>query len=54
VTMPLTDRNGDPAAAVRVQLKSFFGETEDTAVARARLIVQQMQMQVTSGQDLTQ
>jgi hypothetical protein len=54
VTMPLTDRNGDPAAAVRVQLKSFFGETEDTAVARARLIVQQMQTQVSSGQDLTQ
>jgi hypothetical protein len=37
-----------------VQLKSFFGETEDTAVSRARLIVQQMQKQVTSGQDLTQ
>jgi hypothetical protein len=54
VTMPLTDRNGDPVAAVRVQLKSFFGETEDTAVTRARLIVQQMQMQVASGQDLTQ
>jgi hypothetical protein len=54
VTMPLTDRNGDPAAAVRVQLKSFFGETEDTAVSRSRLIVQQMQKQVTSGQDLTQ
>jgi len=54
VTMPLTDRNGDPVAAVRVQLKSFFGETEDTAVARARLIVRQMQKQVASGQDLTQ
>lgn len=54
VTMPLTDRNGDPVAAVRVQLKSFFGETEDTAVSRARLIVKQMQSQVASGQDLTQ
>jgi hypothetical protein len=54
VTMPLTDRNGDPVAAVRVQLKSFFGETEDTAVSRARLIVKQMQKQVTSGKDLTQ
>jgi len=54
VTMPLTDRNGDPVAAVRVQLKSFFGETEDTAVDRARLIVKQMQAQVVSGQDLTQ
>ena len=54
VTMPLTDRNGDAVAAVRVQLKSFLGETQDTAVARARLIVKQMQAQVVSGQDLTQ
>jgi hypothetical protein len=52
--MPLTDHNGDPVAAVRVQLKSFFGETEDTAVGRARLIVKQMQLQVGSGQDLMQ
>ncbi len=54
VTMPLTDRNGDSVAAVRVQLKSFLGETQDTAVGRARLIVKQMQAQVVSGQDLTQ
>jgi 3-keto-disaccharide hydrolase len=54
VTLPLTDRNGDPVAAVRVQLKSFPGETQDTAVDRARLIVKQMQAQVVSGQDLTQ
>ncbi len=54
VTMPLTDRNGDSVAAVRVQLKSFLGETQDTAVERARLIVKQMQAQVVSGQDLTQ
>jgi hypothetical protein len=54
VVMALTDRNGDPVAAVRVELKSFLGETQDTAVARARLIVQQLQAQVLSGQDLTQ
>ncbi|HKW29169.1 MAG TPA: family 16 glycoside hydrolase [Verrucomicrobiae bacterium] len=54
VTMPLTDRNGDSVAAVRVQLKSFLGETQDTAVDRVRLIVRQMQAQVVSGQDLTQ
>jgi len=54
VTMPLTDRNGDPVAAVRVQLKSFPGETQDTAVGRARLIVKQLHAQVVSGQDLTQ
>ncbi len=54
VTMPLTDRNGDPVAAVRVELKSFLGETQDNALGRARLIVKEMQAQVVSGQDLTQ
>lgn len=54
VTMPLTDHNGDPVAAVRVQLKSFLGETQDTALDRVRLIVRQMQAQVVSAQDLTQ
>jgi hypothetical protein len=54
VTMPLTDRNGDPVAAVRVELKSFLGETRDTALTRARLIVSRMQAQVLSSQDLLQ
>ena len=54
VTMPLTDRNGNSMAAVRVQLKSFMGETQDTAVDRARVIVKQMQAQVTSSEELTQ
>ena len=54
VTLALRDRNGDPMAAVRVRLKSFLGETQDTAVARATQIVRQMQAQVTSSQDLMQ
>jgi hypothetical protein len=54
VTMPLTDRNGDPVAAVRVELKSFFGETQDSAVDRARVIVKEIQAKVVSEQDLTQ
>ncbi|HTR42907.1 MAG TPA: family 16 glycoside hydrolase [Pseudomonadales bacterium] len=54
VTMPLEDRNGDPIAAVRVQWKTFPGETEDTAVTRARTLVQSMQAQVLSSQDLLQ
>jgi hypothetical protein len=54
VTMPLTDRNGDPVAAVRVELKSFLGETRDTALTRARVIVSRMQTQVLSSQDLSQ
>lgn len=54
VTMPLTDRNGDPVAAVRVELKSFLGETRDNALTRARMIVNKMQDQVLSSQDLEQ
>ena len=52
VTLPLRDRNGDPMAAVRVQLKSFFGETQDTALTRATMILKQMQAQVTSKEEL--
>jgi hypothetical protein len=52
VTMPLHDRNGENIAAVRVKLKSFWGETQDTAVNRARLIVKEMQAAVSSGKDL--
>lgn len=52
VTLPLHDRNGDYIAAVWVRLKSFFGETQDNAIARARMIVKQMQTQVSSAQDL--
>ena len=52
VTLPLHDRNGDFIAAVRVRMKSFFGETQDNAVTRARMIVKLMQDQVGSAKDL--
>lgn len=52
MTLPLHDRNGDFIGAVRVRLKSFFGEMQDTALARARMIVGQIQDQVLSAQDL--
>ena len=54
VTMPLTDRNGNPVAAVRVQLKSFFGETRDNALMRAQMIVSMIQSQILTSQDLAQ
>jgi hypothetical protein len=54
VTMPLEDRNGDPVAAIRVQMDAFFGETQDSAVLRARMIMQMMQAQIMTGQDLSQ
>jgi hypothetical protein len=53
VTMPLHDRNGDPIAAVRVILEPFPGQTEQTALARARPIVKQMEKRVRSAKDLT-
>ena len=52
VTLPLHDRNGEFIAALRVQLKSFFGETQDNAIARARLILQDIQSQIQSAKDL--
>jgi hypothetical protein len=54
VTAPLRDRNGDPIAAVCVILKSFPGQTEDNAAARAQPVVQRIQTQVQSLEDLLQ
>jgi len=53
ITMPLHDRNGEYIAAARVKLKSFFGETQDNAVNRARLIVGLLQQFCTSADDLS-
>jgi len=50
----LRDRNGDPMAAVWVQLKSFLGETQDTALTRATMIIKAIQAQVTSKEELMQ
>lgn len=52
VTLPLHDRNGENIAAVRVRLKSFFGETQDNAITRARMVVKEIQAQVGSEKDL--
>ncbi len=54
LTLPLRDRNGDSIAAVAVVLKTFPGETEDTAALRAHTVVQSMQPRVTSLDDLLQ
>ena len=54
LSLPLRDRNGDPIAAVRVQLKSFLGETQDNALTRAMMIVKTIQAQITSKEDLGQ
>jgi hypothetical protein len=52
-TLPLHDRNGDPIAAVRVEMKSFPGQTKKNAVIRAAPIVKRMQARVLSLEDLT-
>jgi hypothetical protein len=54
VTLPLEDRNGDPVAAVRIQFKSFLGETRDNALLRAHMIVSLIQSQILTSQDLAQ
>jgi Domain of Unknown Function (DUF1080) len=54
VTLPLRDRNGDPAAAVRLVMKSFSGQTQENALVRAMPIVKQMQERVPSVTDMTE
>jgi hypothetical protein len=46
VTMPVHDRNGDPMAAVRVELDPFFGQTEQTSLTRAMVYKQEIEARV--------
>lgn len=54
VTMPLRDSNGDRIAAVEVVMKSFRGQTEKNAIARALPIVKQLEARVRNAAELTQ
>lgn len=54
LTVPLRDRNGDSIAAIAVTMKTFAGETEDTAAMRSQSIVQTIEPRVTSLEDLLQ
>ena len=54
VTMPVRDRNGEVIAAVRVVLKSFAGQTEQNALARALPIVKEIQGRIQTREDLVQ
>jgi len=54
VTLPLHDHNGEVAAAVRVVLESFPGQTEQNAVARAQPVVKEMEKRVRTAKDLLQ
>jgi hypothetical protein len=52
VTMPLRDRNGDIVAAVAIKMKSFHGETQNAAVARALVFKKVIEQQIQSMQDI--
>jgi hypothetical protein len=54
VVVPLRDHNGDAVAAARVILKSFPGQTEENAIARAIPIVKGIQARLTSSKELIQ
>lgn len=52
VTLPLQDRNGENAAAVKITMKSFPGQTEKNAIARALPIKKDMEFRIQSSKDL--
>ena len=52
VTMPLHDRNGEYIGAMRVKLKSFFGETQDNAVTRAMMVQKDLEQLCPSAESL--
>lgn len=54
MVMPLRDRNGDIAAAVRLHLTTFPGQTEQNALARATPIVKEMQAKVQTAKELAE
>jgi hypothetical protein len=54
VTLPLRDRNGDVAAALKTRMASFAGETRDTAVARATVIQKAIEKRMAGLQDVTE
>jgi hypothetical protein len=53
VVMPLRDRNGEPMAAVWLEMESFSGQTEQNAVNRATPIVRALQARVQTLAELT-
>jgi len=54
IIVPLRDRNGEVTAALRVSLKSFPGETQDTAIARALPIKKLMEARIQAAQESLQ
>ena len=53
VIMPVRDRNGEIAAALRLRMRSFPGQTEQNALARARPIVKDIEARMLALKDLS-
>lgn len=52
VTLPLHDRNGEVVAAVRVEMKPFLGQTEQSAILRAMPVIKRMEQRFKEAKDL--
>jgi hypothetical protein len=50
--LPIHDRNGDVVAALRVEMTSFPGQTENNALARATPIVKDIERRIVEVTDL--
>lgn len=46
VTMPVHDRNGEPMAAIRIELDPFIGQTEQTSLNRAMVYKKEVEARV--------
>jgi hypothetical protein len=54
VWLPLRDRNGDVAAALKTKMESFPGETRDTAIAKATVIRKVIEKQMENFQGINE
>ncbi len=51
-TLPLHDRNGEVVAAVRVEMKTFIGQTEKNIILRAMPVIKRMEGRFKEAKDL--
>lgn len=54
VILPLRDRNGDVAAAMKITMKSFPGETQGTAVGKATVVKQVIEKRIGTLQGMSE
>lgn len=52
VFMPMHDCNGDPVAVARITMRTFWGQTEQNALARALPVVKHMEAQYQTKKEL--